>query len=264
MDLDLKGRVAVITGGGTGIGKAIAEQFLREGASVVISGRRQQVLAEAAAELEKKTGGKVLSVVADTTDWQSVKQLASQAADRFGRLDIMINSAAAPSGAVRSDLGEADDALLLHDINTKVVGYFRCSKAALPYMLRQKWGRIINIGGLTARSTEALSGMRNAAIVHMTKTLSDQLGPHGITVNVVHPGITATEHILEMYQELARKKGVSVDEITAPDVKDTPIRRLLEPDEIAHAVLFLCSPKAGAITGESIAVDGGYTRGIYM
>lgn len=264
MELDLGGRVAVITGGGTGIGKAIAGQLLREGAIVVISGRRQQVLEETAKELTAKTGGQILPVVADVTDWRSIEQMMSEAADRFGRLDIVINSAAAPSGAVRSDLTEADDALLLQDINTKVVGYFRCSKAAAPYMLRQKWGRIINIGGLTARSTEALSGMRNAAIVHMTKTLSDQLGPHGITVNVVHPGITTTEHILEMYQELARKNGVSVEEITAPDVKDTPIRRFLEPDEIAYTVLFLCSSKGGAITGESIAVDGGYTRGIYM
>jgi NAD(P)-dependent dehydrogenase (short-subunit alcohol dehydrogenase family) len=264
MDLDLKGKVAVITGGGTGIGKATARQLLREGASVVISGRRQQVLTEAAAELEEQTGGKILAIAADTTDWPSIQRMAVQTVDRFGRLDIMINSAAAPSGAVRSDLTEADDALLLHDINTKVVGYFRCSKAAAPYMIRQKWGRIINIGGLTARSTEALSGMRNAAIVHMTKTMSDQLGPHGITVNVVHPGITTTEHIIELYQELARKKGISVEEMMAPDVRDTPIRRFLEPDEIAHTVLFLCSPKGGAITGESIAVDGGYTRGIYM
>jgi len=106
--------------------------------------------------------------------------------------------------------------------------------------------------------------MRNAAIVHMTKTLSDQLGPDGITVNTIHPGITATEHIKEMYAELARKKGVSLDEMTAPDIADTPIRRLLEPEEISYSILFLCSPKAGAITGESIAVDGGYTRGIYM
>lgn len=264
MDLELKGKVAVITGGGTGIGKAIAGQLLREGSSVVISGRREQILTAAAKELQEQTGGQILPLVADATDWPSIERLTAQTVDRFGRLDIMINSAAAPSGAVRSDLAEADDKLLLHDIDTKVIGYFRCSKAAATYMRRQKWGRIINIGGLTARSTEALSGMRNAAIVHMTKTLSDQLGPHGITVNVVHPGITTTEHIVELYQELARKKGISVEEMMAPDVKDTPIRRFLEPDEIAHTVLFLCSPKAGAITGESIAIDGGYTRGIYM
>jgi len=264
MDLELKGKVAVITGGGTGIGKSVAEHFLQEGVDVAICGRRLEVLEAAAKELKAKTGRQVLPVVADTTSWQSVENMAAVTVEKFGSLDIMINSAAAPSGAVRSDLAVASDEALLHDINTKVVGYFRCSKAAAPHMRRKKWGRIIHIGGLTARSTEALSGMRNAAIVHMTKTLSDQLGPDGITVNTIHPGITATEHIKEMYAELARKKGVSLDEMVGPDIADTPIRRLLEPEEISYSILFLCSPKAGAITGESIAVDGGYTRGIYM
>jgi len=264
MDLKLNGKVAVITGGGTGIGKTVAGQLLLEGAEVVICGRRMEVLAAAEKELKAKTGRSVLPIVADTTNWASIEALVAQTVARFGRLDIMINSAAAPSGAVRSDLALASDEALLHDINTKVVGYFRCSKAAAPHMRSRKWGRIIHIGGLTARSTEALSGMRNAAIVHMTKTMSDQLGPDGITVNVIHPGITATEHILEMYEELGRKKGITRDEMMAPDIADTPIRRLLEPEEIGHTILFLCSPLADAVTGESIAVDGGYTRGIYM
>lgn len=264
MNLDLQGKVAVITGGGTGIGKSVACKFLLEGVDVAISGRREEVLVAAAKELEKKTGKRPLTVVADTTSWQSVQQMASRTVEAFGRLDIMINSAAAPSGAVRSDLAEASDEALLHDINTKVVGYFRCSKASAPHMRANRWGRIIHIGGLTARSTEALSGMRNAALVHMTKTLSDQLGPDGITVNVIHPGIILTEHIQELYQDLAKKNGVSLEEMMAPDIKDTPIRRLLQPEEIADTILFLCSPRAGAITGESIAVDGGYTRGIYM
>src|SRR5581483_1079337 len=239
MDLELKGKVAVITGGGTGIGKSVAGHFLQEGVDVAICGRRLEVLEAAAKELKAKTGRQVLPVVADTTSWESVEHMAAMAVEKFGSLDIMINSAAAPSGAVRSDLALASDDALLHDINTKVVGYFRCSKAAAPHMRKKKWGRIIHIGGLTARSTEALSGMRNAAIVHMTKTLSDQLGPDGITVNTIHPGITATEHIKEMYAELARKKGVSLDEMVGPDIADTPIRRLLEPEEISYSILFL-------------------------
>ena len=109
-----------------------------------------------------------------------------------------------------------------------------------------------------------LSGLRNVAIVHLTKTLSDQLGPHGITVNVIHPGVVDTPHIHELYAREAKLQGLSPAEVEANYCKVTPIRRTLQPAEIADAVLFLASERAAAITGESLGVDGGITRGIFM
>jgi NAD(P)-dependent dehydrogenase (short-subunit alcohol dehydrogenase family) len=106
--------------------------------------------------------------------------------------------------------------------------------------------------------------MRNVAICHMTKTLSDQLGPHGITVNVIHPGVVETPHIHELYEKEAAKQGLTPAQVEANYAKATPIRRVLQPAEIADAVLFLASPRAGAITGESLGVDGGITRGIFL
>ena len=150
------------------------------------------------------------------------------------------------------------------DIDIKVVGYLRCAKAAAPHMRRGGYGRIINIGGLTGRGSKQLSGMRNVAIVHMTKTLSDQLGPDGITVNTIHPGVVETPHIHELYEKEARKQGLTAAEVEANYVKATPIRRVLQPEEMGWLIAFLASPRSGSITGESLGCDGGLTRGIFL
>jgi NAD(P)-dependent dehydrogenase (short-subunit alcohol dehydrogenase family) len=190
--------------------------------------------------------------------------MMDKVAQHFGRIDILINGAAHPGGLVRSEIENADPEGLLEDINIKVVGYMRCAKAASAYMKKTGFGRIINIGGLTGRGSKQLSGMRNIAICHMTKTLSDQLGPHGITVNVIHPGVVETPHIHELYAKEAKLQGLTPQQVEANYAKVTPIRRVLQPHEIADTVLFLASERASAITGESIAVDGGITRGIFI
>ena len=131
-------------------------------------------------------------------------------------------------------------------------------------MKAQRWGRIINIGGLTARTSDTLSGMRNVAISHMTKTLADQLGPDGITINQIHSGLVRTQHVEELFATQGRKHGTNAEEIERQWCSDTPIRRMLEPNEISNFFAFLASPLAGGITGQSIAIDGGLTRGIYV
>ena len=155
--------------------------------------------------------GRILPVVVDTTDMASVEAALATTANAFGRIDVLVNGAAHPGGLVRSELDEADPQGLLQDIDIKVVGYFRCAKAVAPYMRRGGYGRIINIGGLTGRGSKQISGMRNVAIVHMTKTLSDQLGPQGITVNTIHPGVVETPHIHELYEKEALKQGLSAE-----------------------------------------------------
>ncbi|MGB3433701.1 SDR family NAD(P)-dependent oxidoreductase [Achromobacter sp.] len=264
MDLQLKGKVAVVTGGSLGIGRAVTEALAAEGVRVAIVARRQAQLDEVAAEITKATGVEVLGVAADVSDTAQVNAMMQRVAEHFGRIDILVNGAAHPGGLVRSEIDEADPEGLLEDINIKVVGYMRCAKAAAPHMRQGGFGRIVNIGGLTGRGSKQLSGMRNVAICHLTKTLSDQLGPHGITVNVIHPGVVETPHIHELYEKEAAKQGLTAAQVEANYARATPIRRVLQPAEIADVVLFLASPRAGAITGESLGVDGGITRGIFL
>jgi NAD(P)-dependent dehydrogenase (short-subunit alcohol dehydrogenase family) len=267
MDLQLKGKAAFITGGSMGIGKAAALELAREGVDVAIAARRLSLLEEAAEDLRRQLGaeaGRILPLAVDTTSMDSVTAAIGEAAAAFGRLDILVNGAAHPGGLVRAELADADPQGLLQDIDIKVVGYLRCAKAAAPHMRRGRYGRIINIGGLTGRGSKQLSGMRNVAIVHMTKTLSDQLGPDGITVNTIHPGVVETPHIHELYEKEARKQGLTVAEVEANYVKATPIRRVLQPEEMGWLVAFLASPRSGSITGESLGCDGGLSRGIFL
>ncbi len=264
MDLGLKGRAAIITGGSLGIGRAIAEGFAREGMSVAIVARSADKLEKVAAELREQTGAHVIAVPADVCDTAAVKAAVDRAADTFGRLDVLINGAAHPGGLVRNEIEFSDADLLLHDIDVKVMGYFRMAQAVVPHMRKLGFGRILNIGGLTGRGSKQLSGMRNVAICHMTKTLSDQLGPSGITVNVIHPGVVYTPHVQELYEKEAKRQGLTVEQVEANYKLVTPIRRILTPEDVADAALFLCSTRAGAITGESIGVDGGITRGIFL
>lgn len=151
MDLELAGKVAIVTGGSMGIGRAVARELAREGVEVAICARRLELLEEAAAELALETGTRVVPVQTDTTISESVESMVAATVATLGRVDILVNCAAVPGGLVQGPLAEASDEALLEDINTKVVGYLRCAKAVAPHMQRQGWGRIVNIGGLSAR-----------------------------------------------------------------------------------------------------------------
>ncbi|WP_144097345.1 SDR family NAD(P)-dependent oxidoreductase [Croceicoccus sediminis] len=265
LDLGLGGKVAVITGGGVGIGKETARKLLMAGAKVAIAARTASKLEAAAEELRQETGGEIIAVPTDTTSKESVEALVAKTAETFGSVDILVNCAAAPGGLVRNAIEEADEDMLLLDLNTKLFGYFRTAKACVPYMRKAGWGRIVNVGGLTARCTEALSGMRNTALVHFTKTLSDEVGKDGITVNIIHPGVTRTEHIEEWFAEMAEEEGTTVEAITAREAGDpAALKRMLEVEEVADPIVFLCSKLGSGITGESIAVDGGLSRAVFL
>lgn len=264
MDLELTGKVAVITGASRGVGKAIARELAKEGVDIAVCARHREELEATAGELEQETGRRILPVVTDTTNWESVRRMVESTVVTLGRVDILVNNAATPGGLVRGALAEASEEALMDDINTKVIGYFRCAKAVAPYMQRQGWGRIINIGGLSGRQSNAISGLRNAAVVHLTKTLSDQLGPSGITVNLVHPGTTRTERSDPMYAEQAQREGVSVQEIERRITQNIAIRRIVEAREVGYVVTFLASPKSTAITGEVIAAGGGSMRAVFQ
>jgi len=265
MDLGLQGKVAVITGGGVGIGKETARKLAQNGVKVVIAARTASKLEAAAEELRQATGGEIIAVPTDTTSKESVQALVDAAVERFGAVHILVNCAAAPGGLVRNAIEEADEDALMLDLNTKLFGYFRAAKACVPHMRKAGWGRIVNVGGLTARCTEALSGMRNTALVHFTKTLSDEVGRDGITVNIIHPGVTRTEHIEEWFAEMAAEEGTTVDAIVEREAgAPAALKRMLEVEEVADPIVFLCSKLGSGITGESIAVDGGLSRAVFL
>ena len=165
-------------------------------------------------------------------------------------------------GQVAANLSDATEEDLMGDLDTKVVGYFRTIKAVVPHMQDQKWGRIISIGGVSARQA-TFYGLRNAAIIRLTKTLSDQLGPHGITLNVVHPGSTRTDSIAEVVATRAKAQGVTVEELDKRITQNIAIRRVIKPEELAYLVAFLASPKAECVTGESIAAGGGAIGAVF-
>ncbi len=207
MDLQLQGKVALITGGSKGIGKAIALELAREGVDVAIAARSQDALDATSREIADETGRRVIAISADITSWDDVKRMVETTVSELGSVDILVNSAAMVGGQVRGSLEEAQEKDLIEDLDTKIVGYFRAIKAVAPHMKAQKWGRVISIGGVSARQS-TIYGLRNAAVVHMTKTLSDQLGVDGITLNVVHPGLTLSNAVEERLEARAEAEGV--------------------------------------------------------
>ncbi len=246
MDLGLERKTAWVSGGSRGIGKAIALELAGEGVDVAISARTESDLEAAAAEIRGAAGRRVVYACGDTRVVSEVNAMADSVLGELGRVDILVNCAARPGGYVH-DLEPGAHELLREDLDTKVVGYLRCIEAVAPRMKEQRWGRIVNIGGLASRSSASLSGMRNLALVHLGKTLSDQLGAFGITVNTVHPGATRTERT------------------TAEDAGrvDNAIHRIVDAREIGWLVAFLCSDKASAVTGESIAAGGGVGHSVH-
>lgn len=263
MDLELQGKVAIVTGGSKGIGKAIALELAKEGVDVAIASRSKGPLEKTAKELSAETGRKITPIVADMTIWDDVQNMVETTLSTLGKVDILINNAAMVGGQVKGTLAEATEKDMVEDLDTKVVGYFRCMKAVVPHMQKQKWGRIISIGGVSARQS-TIYGMRNTAVVHMTKTFSDQLGADGITLNVVHPGLTLSEGVETMLDSRAQSQGIGRDEIEKNITQNVAIKRAIDPKELAWLVTYLSSPKAECITGEVIAAGGGAMGGVHQ
>jgi NAD(P)-dependent dehydrogenase (short-subunit alcohol dehydrogenase family) len=264
MDLELAGKTAIVTGGSRGIGKAVARELAAEGVDLAIVARSAEALNQSTAELANSTGRRIVPIVADTSSDESVKAMVEQAAGALGHLDILVNCAAQPGGqAPPPKLAEITDDAFYSDINVKVMGYLRCAREVAPHMIRQGWGRIINISGLAARSTGSTIGsMRNVAVVAMTKNLADELGPRGINVTVVHPAVTRTEKTPGVIASLAERQGISVADAEKRMVTNL-VGRWIDARDIAYVVTFLASPKAAAINGDVIAAGGGVKGVIY-
>jgi len=250
-DFKLSGKRAIVTGGSRGIGKAVARALAQEGVQVVISSRNLAQLEQTAGDLSRETGQRIIPVTADTADDQQVDALIAAAVRHLGGVDILVNNAAAPGGlSTATGISQVDSALALKDIDIKVIGYLRTARAIAPHLIRQRWGRIINIGGLAIYKTgRPVATLRNVGVAAITKNLADELGPHGINVTAVHPGSTRTERT-DAKAEAAAAAANSIG-------------RIVDASEVAAVVTFLASPLSVAITGDAIAAGGGSPGGIH-
>ncbi|MGE3909635.1 MAG: SDR family NAD(P)-dependent oxidoreductase [Chloroflexota bacterium] len=265
MDLELTGKVALVTGGSRGIGKAIARELALEGADIALVARNPETLEETRREIEAETGRRVIGVTADTSSDDSIRAMGRAVLDAFGRVDILVNAAARPGGQQPPPrLHEIDTEAFDDEMHTKVLGYLRCAREVAPSMIQHGWGRIINVSGMAARQTGTILGsIRNVSVVALTKNLADELGPHGINVTVVHPGTTRTERTAGVIAARAESTGVTPEEAEQQLASGNSIKHLVDSREVAYVVAFLCSPKSIAINGDVIAAGGGAPRAIH-
>jgi NAD(P)-dependent dehydrogenase (short-subunit alcohol dehydrogenase family) len=266
VDLQLKGKRALVTGGSRGIGKAIARALALEGVDVALLARESQRLQAAASELAAQTGRRVVGVSGDTTSDESVRQAVQQAVVLLGgHIDMLVNAAAEPAGfAAPPGLGEITGEFFRAELDTKVMGYIRCAREVAPGMRSNGWGRIVNVSGLAARQSGSTVGsIRNVAVAALTKNMADELGPAGINVTVVHPGTTRTERTAPLVAARAAARGVAPQLIEDEMAAGNSIRHLVDAAEVADVVAFLCSPRSRAINGDAIAVGGGAPRSIH-
>ena len=256
MDFQLENKVALVTGGSRGIGRAIALTLASHGAHVAICGRNQISLDETAGEVEI-LGGTCWPIQADVSRPEDIDRLVATTASEAGRIDILVNNAVTSTSA---PFDELTDDLFRYHIDVKLMAYIRIARLVLPHLQAQGSGRIVNIGGMTARIVAPLrmtNGVVNAGVSNFTKQFAGYAAKHNVTVNCVHPGYTATERVTQIFKREAENAGCSVEDIVQRRTADIPLGQLIQPDDIASAVLFFCSPLAQMVTGQCIAVDGG-------
>ena len=252
MELGLKGKVAVVTGGTEGIGRATAMRLAREGAKVAICARRQAPLDQTAAEI-KKAGGDVLAVAADMSKSADVDRFIKAVVDRFGRIDILVNNAGT---SARGKFLEIEDKTWSDDLELKVFGAIRCTRLAVPHMKKHGGGRIVNITISSAKQPGAESyptSVSRAAGLALTKALSKEFAPDNIRVNTVCIGkIKSGQH-----ERRYTREGKTAESYYKEVSKDIPLGRVGEAEEVANVITFLVSDAASYVTGTSVNLDGG-------
>lgn len=262
MDLGLKGRVAAVAAASRGLGKATALALAREGCSVAVCGRDPKKIRASADAIERETGGRVLAVTADVTSRVDCERFIGETVGTFSRLDILVtNTGGPPAGNF-----EATDGALweqaYHQLLANVINLVR---AATPHMKKAGFGRILNIASLSVKQpidNLILSNTFRPAIAGFAKSLSKELGPHGILVNTICPGYTRTDRLEELAEERVRRAGITRDQYYEMLAKNVPVGRVGEPEEFAAVAAFLCSERASYVSGIALAVDGGSSVGL--
>lgn len=260
MELGLRGKVAIVTGASKGIGKAIAEELAAEGVSLALCARGEALLADVAAAIRERHDVTVLPVAADLSTLEGVKHLVRETLSRFQKVDILVNNA----GAIRAGslLTKPDEDWHI-DWSLKVTGYIRLTREIFPLMQQQGGGRIVNIIGTAGKQPNAnylAGGGANAALMNITKALGDEGAPHNILVNAIHPGPIRTERWGSLMERMAAEQSKTVQEVEAAWMRDNPLQRPGEPDEVSALAVFLASDRASYINGVAIPIDGGAIR----
>jgi NAD(P)-dependent dehydrogenase (short-subunit alcohol dehydrogenase family) len=260
MDLGLRGKRAVVTGGSLGIGRAVAQELAREGAEVAIIARDAERLKLVASEIAEAGGGRVIPLAGDLGRHDEVIRIAERASERLGRIDILVNNAGStPEGGIE----QFEPAAWEKSIRLKLLGYVGLAQALLPPMREARWGRIVNVIGRSGhqpRASYLAGGAVNAALLNFTVALAEAVAADGVLVNGVNPGPIDTPRWRQLVEQASQLKGITEEAANAAAVKSVGLGRLGTPEEVAALVLFLCSERASFVSGALYNVDGAGTR----
>lgn len=263
MDLGLKGRTAVVAASSQGLGRAIAHELAAEGASVAMCARGEARLLKASEEIAAATGARVLPIVADVSKREDVARLAEAALGAFGHVDIVVTNSGGPTpGTFEATTPEAWQAAY----EVVLMSAVETIRAFLPSMKSRRFGRVLNVTSITAKQPVEnlmLSNALRAAVTGMARSLANEVAPFGITVNNLLPGYTRTERLTELAEVTAARDGSAPADFYARLEREIPAKRLGDPKELAALAAFLASERAAYVTAQSIAVDGGWIRGLY-
>ena len=262
MELGMEGKVALVTGGSRGIGKAIARGFAQEGVDVAICSRDADVVKAAAEEIKAESGRDIFPVTADLMKTEDANAMVASVIDHFGKIDILVNNAGAAPGGVLEYL---TDEHWEQAIGLKFMGYVRVTRAVLPHMQKAGKGRVVNLignDGLKHSYWEIAPGAANAAGQNFTIALSSQYAKDGITFVAVNPGPVRTERWDGLVQAMARDMEISYEEADTLAPRSIPLGRIAEVEEVADIVTFLACDRAHFINGTMIEVDGGQQKAL--
>jgi 3-oxoacyl-[acyl-carrier protein] reductase len=263
MDLGLKDRVAIVAASSQGLGKAVALGLAREGTKLAICSRSESKINQAADEIRQATGVDVLARDVDVTVYDQVRNFVAETQQRFGRVDICVTNAGGPPAKPFSETTVQD---WQAGVNLNLMSTLYFVREVLPLMQKRKWGRIITITSSSVKQpidNLVLSNSVRSAVSGLMKTLSNEYGKDNILVTNACPGYTLTSRLDELSSKLAKAEGVDPKEIQERWARQVPLGRLGQPEEFANMVVFLASERASYITGVSVAIDGGFVRGIY-